>query len=347
MPRPNKSFDFSLPEERIALFPAEQRDQSQLLICSREKQSFEHARFSDLDQFLRAGDLLVFNNTKVLPARLAVTIDGKPNPAEVLLLRELEEGLWECLTKPAKRFQEGTALQFEYNSFKGTVRAKGEEGIRQIQFEPLKELPFIDFIEQSGKMPLPPYIKREANETDRSRYQTVYAAREGAVAAPTAGLHFTPQLLSLLKEKGIGIAEITLHVGLGTFRPLKDKNWEEGRLHPEQYEISRAAAEEVNAAVSEKRRVIAVGTTTVRTLEAAAKENFPLKPVKSETSLFIHPPYKFKVVQGMITNFHLPDSSLIWLVSAFAGEEFIRNAYNTALQKDYRFYSYGDAMLIE
>lgn len=339
-----KQFDFALPENLIAQYPSQEREASRLMVYDRQKDQTQHQKFSDLSEILQPGDLLVLNNTKVIPARLRAHLQTG-REIEVLLLRDFGKGKWSCLTKPARFLKERTSLILS-DELTATVVGLGEQGMREIQFEPHDSLAVLEHAQQQGKMPLPPYIKRKAETLDKERYQTVYAQQVGAVAAPTAGLHFTEPLFETLKQKGIETAFVTLHVGLGTFRPLTEKEWEAGRLHPEEVEISEASVKKINTALKEKRRVIAVGTTSVRALESAALKNVPLKAGTFETDLFIFPPYDFKVIAGMITNFHLPNSSLLWLVSALAGEEKVRALYEEAIQKQYRFYSYGDAMLI-
>lgn len=331
---------FSLPTDLIAQFPLEKRDHSRLLVCDLKKKNLRHSHFWEITEHFQAGDLLVFNNTQVIPARLWVELLKNKKKVELLLLREVEGGVWECLAKPARALRMGEPLQTPDGSFKGVVCALGERGLRQIRWEPANGVSLV------GEVPLPPYIKRKPEDSDRIRYQTVYAKEPGSAAAPTAGLHFTKELLSKCERQGIQMTSITLHVGLGTFRPLSDKQWEERKLHPEVYAMPEEAAKKINLALKEKRRVIAVGTTTVRALESAAKISFPLKPTQAETELFIVPPFPFQVVKGMVTNFHLPNSSLLWLVKAFAGEDFVSAAYQEAIQERYRFYSYGDAMLI-
>ncbi len=338
-----KNFDFFLPKELIAQYPAPKREASRLMVFHRETQSVEHQNFYQLIDCLQAGDLLVLNNTKVIPAELTAQLETGRS-VELLLLRDLGEGRWRCLAKPSKYLKEGTLLLFN-KELSAKVTGLGEKGVREIQFEADSHT-ILNYAHTQGKMPLPPYIKREVESSDIERYQTVYAKKIGAAAAPTAGLHFTPELLNQLEQKGVERAFVTLHVGLGTFRPLTEKEWHSGKLHPEEFEIDSANVAKINAALKEKRRVIAVGTTSVRAVETAAQRHFPLQPICSETDLFIFPPFEFKVIQGLITNFHLPNSSLLWLVSAFIGEEKLRSLYEEAIAQKYRFYSYGDAMLI-
>jgi len=291
-----KSFEFELPQERIAQFPAATREASRLLVCDRKKRAWEHSCFSEIGKNLQAGDLLVLNDTKVIPARLFATLPSKKNKqVEILLLRDLGEGQWECLAKPAKLLPVETTLHLGDGAFEGKVCEVRGEGMRVIEFKPLSDLSFSQFLNQYGKVPLPPYIKREDDSSDKERYQTIYAQKEGAVAAPTAGLHFTPSLLEDLKENGVETTFITLHVGLGTFRPLSEKQWKEEKLHNEAYAISTEAANKINKALSERRRIIAVGTTTVRALESAAKISLPIKPTQEETDIFIYPPFTYPI----------------------------------------------------
>lgn len=338
-----KNFDFFLPKELIAQYPAPTREASRLMVFHRQTQSIEHKKFYQLVDPLQAGDLLVLNNTKVIPAELKAHLETG-REVGLLLLRDCGDGKWRCLAQPAKYLKEGTRILFD-QQLSGKVTGLGEKGVREIQFEADSHA-ILSYAHAHGKMPLPPYIKRETESLDSERYQTVYAQKIGAAAAPTAGLHFTSELLTQLEQKGVEHAFVTLHVGLGTFRPLTEKEWHSGKLHPEEFEIDSANVAKINAALKEKRRVIAVGTTSVRALETAARRNFPLQPICSETDLFIFPPFEFKVIQGLITNFHLPNSSLLWLVSAFIGEEKLRSLYQEAIEQNYRFYSYGDAMFI-
>lgn len=346
MPLRPDDFDFDLPADLIAQFPAEERDQSRLLVCERSTARLQHARFRELPQLLRPGDLLVFNDTRVIPARLFANLAGKNKKVELLLLREVRPLHWECLARPARALSVGAELHFESGTYAARVTAARELGLRELQFQPRDGKSFTAFLEEEGKMPLPPYIRRDAVPLDQERYQTVFAQSSGAVAAPTAGLHFTRKLIEGLKKQEVKTAFITLHVGLGTFRPVGEREVSDGKLHPETYEISTKAAREINEAAEEGRRIIAVGTTTVRALESAALARFPIDPGRTETALFIYPPYPFRLVQGMVTNFHLPRSSLLMLAAAFAGHDFILAAYREAIRERYRFYSYGDAMLL-
>lgn len=340
------AFHYDLPEDLVAQFPLERRDQSRLLICDRRAAQFQHSRFCELPRLLRPGDLLVFNNTRVIPARLYAWIAETKKKVELLLLRERKPLEWECLAKPARALRAGTQLDFETGAYSARVLSVGEQGLREIVFQPKNGKSFSSFLEEEGKMPLPPYIRRAAQMLDKTRYQTIFARESGAVAAPTAGLHFTEELFQDLKKQEVETAHLTLHVGLGTFRPVGEKEMREKKLHAEKFEIPAQTAGKVNAAVEEGRRVIAVGSTTVRALESAAGAHFPIRPAVGETRLFIYPPFQFRVVRGLVTNFHLPRSSLLMLVAAFAGHDLILAAYKEAIEKRYRFYSYGDAMLI-
>lgn len=333
-------FYYDLPEELIAQTPAEPRDSSRLLVYDRNTKNVEHAVFRDVTKYLKAGDVLVVNNTKVLPARMyAHTQNG--GAVEVLLLKRLDLDKWEVLVKPGKKCQRGRKLKIS-DELSLTVEDITESGERIVRFE--YDGVFEEIIGRIGNMPLPPYIKSKLE--DKSRYQTVYAKTDGSAAAPTAGLHFTPELLQTLKDKGVQIANVLLHVGLGTFRPVKEEVITDHKMHSEYYEISAEAAEAINRAKSEGRRVIAVGTTSVRTLESVADEKGFVKACNGNTEIFIYPPYKLKCVDALITNFHLPESTLIMLVAALTGREEILSLYKLAVEKRYRFFSFGDAMMI-
>ena len=333
-------FYYDLPEELIAQTPAEPRDSSRLLVYDRNTKNVEHAVFRDVTKYLKAGDVLVVNNTKVLPARMyAHTQNG--GAVEVLLLKRLDLDKWEVLVKPGKKCQRGRKLKIS-DELSLTVEDITESGERIVRFE--YDGVFEEIIGRIGNMPLPPYIKSKLE--DKSRYQTVYAKTDGSAAAPTAGLHFTPELLQTLKDKGVQIVNVLLHVGLGTFRPVKEEVITDHKMHSEYYEISAEAAEAINRAKSEGRRVIAVGTTSVRTLESVADEKGFVKACNGNTEIFIYPPYKLKCVDALITNFHLPESTLIMLVAALTGREEILSLYKLAVEKRYRFFSFGDAMLI-
>jgi S-adenosylmethionine:tRNA ribosyltransferase-isomerase len=345
-----EDYDYDLPEELIAQAPAPERDGSRLLVLERSRKSLSDHHFFDLPWLLRSGDVLVVNNTRVVPARL-YGLKNSGGQVELLVLEHSDEGSprsntrW-CLLKASKRPKRGTRLFFDNNA-EGVVKDLGEDGLVKVAFE--SDLPIDLLLEKKGVMPLPPYIKREKDDQrsgmDRERYQTVFSRRKGAVAAPTAGLHFTPRLMENLSRSGVVVVELTLHVGHGTFKPVRVKDIRNHSLGREEYIISRQTASDISKAKEERRRVIAVGTTVVRTLETAARGG-RLVYGKGRTELLITPGFEFKVVDGMITNFHLPRSSLLFLVSAFAGLELIRTAYRWAVAKAYRFYSYGDAMLI-
>lgn len=333
-------FYYDLPEELIAQTPAEPRDSSRLLVYDRASDKVEHKIFRDIKNYLRKGDVLVVNNTKVLPARLfAHTEHG--GKVEVLLLKRLSALRWEVLVKPGKKCRPGTVLTIE-EKLSLTVASVTESGERIVDFK--CDGVFEEALERVGSMPLPPYIHEKLK--DKNRYQTVYAKTDGSAAAPTAGLHFTPLLLEEIKAMGVEVAEILLHVGLGTFRPVKEDAITDHKMHSEYYEVNERAAEIISRAKRKGRRVIAVGTTSVRTLESAAKNDGTIEPCRGNTSIFIYPPYKFRCVDALITNFHLPESTLIMLVAAMVGREKILELYKTAVEEKYRFFSFGDAMFI-
>lgn len=328
-------FYFDLPPERIAQHPIERRDHSKLLVMDRQSGDIEHTTFSHLPDYLRAGDVLVINDTKVLPARIFGTKETGAR-VEFLLLEETAPKLWHCLVKPGRRARVGD--RFDFGPMTAQITGLLADGLREVRLEYSGTLePILD---QIGTMPLPPYIHQSLEE--QSRYQTIYAAHTGSSAAPTAGLHFTPELLQTLERQGIQIAKCTLHVGLGTFRPVKVDSITDHIMHEEWYELKPDQAEIINQA----KRVIAVGTTSVRTLESIAAKHGRIRPDTGRTDIFIYPGYRFQVVQGMITNFHLPESTLVMLVSAFSSREHILQAYQVAIEQDYRFFSFGDAMLI-
>ena len=338
-----KDFDYELPKELIAQDPLEKRDDSRLLILNKKTGEFRHSVFHEIIKELQPGDCLVVNNTKVIPARLFGTREGQTGKIEVLLLKRREGDLWETLVKPGKKCRPGTRLTFGDGLLKAEVTDVVDEGNRLVRFE--YEGIFEEILDRLGQMPLPPYITHELK--DKNRYQTVYAKHEGSAAAPTAGLHFTPELLAAIREKGVEVAEVTLHVGLGTFRPVKADKVEEHHMHSEFYMIDEDAAGKINRAKETGHRVICVGTTSCRTIESAADENGRLKACSGWTEIFIYPGYRFKVLDALITNFHLPQSTLVMLVSALAGRENILRAYEEAIRERYRFFSFGDAMLIE
>ena len=340
-----KDFYYDLPKELIAQTPIEPRDASRLLVYHKDSGEVEHKHFYDICDYLRAGDVLVINNTKVIPARIYATRLPRTDKTiekntEVLLLKRKEYDVWECITKPAKKLKIGTMLDF--GAMQGEVVGFGEEGIRFIKF--IFDGIFENILEEIGNMPLPPYITQKLQ--DKSRYQTVYSKIDGSAAAPTAGLHFTPQLLDKIEKQGVQIAKVLLHVGLGTFRPVKETDILKHKMHSEYYEVDEKNAEIINSALKEGRRVICVGTTSVRVVESAAGEDGLIKPSHGDTQIFIYPGYEFKVVKGLITNFHLPESTLIMLVSAFIGREKTLEIYKSAVDRRYRFFSFGDAMLL-
>lgn len=357
-------FNYELPEELIAQEPLADRASSRMLHLRRDSGEISDREFRELPEILRPDDLVVFNNTRVFPARLygrragvrAQTISPR-NPAskdflkgraEILLTRQYSEDPndWECLVRPGRKIGVGEHLLFgEDGQLQAEVIARGHFGERHIRFDPADD--FFSRVEEIGHVPLPPYIARDDRSGDRERYQTVYARERGSVAAPTAGLHFTPEILERLRERDIETAEITLHVGLGTFQPIRVEEVEEHRLHRERYNISGRAAEQINRAIDAGRRIIAIGTTTVRTLEYAARETGAVQPGRGEADLFIYPGFQFRIVGALLTNFHLPQSSLLMLVCAFGGQSTVLEAYRDAVDERYRFYSYGDCMLLE
>ncbi|PID27079.1 MAG: tRNA preQ1(34) S-adenosylmethionine ribosyltransferase-isomerase QueA [Candidatus Cloacimonadota bacterium] len=337
-------FDYTLPEELIAQKPLENRDLCKMLTVDRKSGETRSLQFRDIKKILKRGDLLVVNETKVIPARFYAKREDNPNSStvEIFLIKEISLNKWEVLVKPGRRAKVGHSFIFG-DDIKGKIVEVLESGNRILYFDYNEDIKYNLFT--IGNIPLPPYIKRESNERDISDYQTVFAQKEGAVAAPTAGLHFTRSLLEEIESIGVEIVKIVLHVGIGTFRPVKVDTVEEHEMHNESYEIEVDAAERINKAIDEKRRIIAVGTTSVRTLESGAIGNKVVSG-KGNTKIFIYPGYNFKIINGLITNFHLPKSTLIMLVSAFAGRENIMNAYKRAVEEKYRFFSYGDAMLI-
>jgi S-adenosylmethionine:tRNA ribosyltransferase-isomerase len=340
------AFDYELPTELIAQEPLPQRDASRMLIVDRAKLSWTDSHFRELPQQLESGDLLVINNTRVFPARLIGHRRSSGGRVEILLVRELEPDLWEALIKPGRRLRKGDEVSFEGTDLTAQiVDAPGEE-LRQLRLRSTKSLNSV--LDEFGEMPLPPYISRPAGSSaaDRERYQTLFAKARGAIAAPTAGLHFTSDVMDQIAACGVGIAEITLHVGYGTFEPVRVDNTEQHQVSAERYEIDRVAAQAINETKVQGGRVIAVGTTTTRALESAVNERGFLDPMRGSAALTIVPGYKFRVVDGLLTNFHLPRSSLLMLVSAFAGHELILSAYRHAVASRYRFYSYGDCMLV-
>lgn len=338
-----KDYDYDLPEELIAQGPLEDRSSSRLMVLDRQTGDVEHRHFTDILEYLHPGDCLVINNTKVIPARLFGVKEDTQAKIEVLLLKRKENDIWETLVKPGKKAKPGTKLVFGDGLLTAEVVDVVEEGNRLIQFH--YDGIFEEILDQLGQMPLPPYITHQLK--DKNRYQTVYAKYDGSAAAPTAGLHFTKELLQKVKDMGVDIAEVTLHVGLGTFRPVKVENVLDHHMHSEFYMVSQEAADKINRAKESGHRVIAVGTTSTRTLEAAADENGRLHETSGWTEIFIYPGYQFKVIDALITNFHLPQSTLVMLVSALAGREHVLHAYEIAVKEKYRFFSFGDAMLIK
>ncbi len=338
-----EEFYFDLPEELIAQDPLEERSSSRLLVLDRETGETEHHVFKDIVSYLNPGDCLVINDTKVIPARLIGSKVGTDAKIEVLLLKRKQNDVWETLVKPGKKAKPGTKISFGNGLLVGEVLDVVEEGNRLIQFSYAGI--FEEILDQLGQMPLPPYITHQLE--DKNRYQTVYAKHSGSAAAPTAGLHFTPELLREIEEKGVQIARVTLHVGLGTFRPVKVENILEHHMHSEFYQIDEEAAEKINAAKDSGNRVICVGTTSCRTVESAADADGRMRATSGWTEIFIYPGYKFKVLDCLITNFHLPESTLIMLVSALAGREHVLAAYEEAVKERYRFFSFGDAMFIQ
>lgn len=337
-----KDFDYELPEELIAQDPLEDRSSSRLMVLDKNTGEVSHHVFKDIVDYLKPGDCLVLNNTKVIPARLFGEKEGTQAKIELLLLKRRQNDVWETLVKPGKKAKPGTRIIFGNGILIGEIIDVVDDGNRLIKFS--YEGIFEEILDKLGQMPLPPYITHQLQ--DKNRYQTVYAKYDGSAAAPTAGLHFTKELLEAVKEKGVEIAEVTLHVGLGTFRPVKVENVLEHHMHSEFYMISAEAAEKINKAKKNGNRIISVGTTSTRTIESAADENGILKECSGWTDIFIYPGYKFKVIDALITNFHLPQSTLVMLVSALAGRENILNAYKTAVNENYRFFSFGDAMFI-
>lgn len=341
-------FYYDLPPERIAQHPAEQRDHSRLMVLDREKGTLEHRRFYDILDYLREGDVLVVNDSKVIPARLYGHAEGREDAAlELLLLRQRDLDTWECLVKPGKRARLGSRSVFGGGILVGEVIDLVEEGNRIIRFTYDKEKyeNIYEVLNVIGLMPLPPYITEQLS--DNSRYQTVYAREEGSAAAPTAGLHFTPELLEKIKAKGVSIAPVMLHVGLGTFRPVKADRIDEHVMHSEFFSVSKQSADLINDCKAKGGRLICVGTTSCRTIESVAREDGTIPAMSGDTGIFIYPGYRFKAVDALITNFHLPESTLLMLVSAFYNREKMMEAYETAVREEYRFFSFGDAMLIQ
>ncbi|HKS28872.1 MAG TPA: tRNA preQ1(34) S-adenosylmethionine ribosyltransferase-isomerase QueA [Pyrinomonadaceae bacterium] len=340
-------FDYELPEELIAQHPLERRDASRMLVVERDAQRWRDSLFAELPAYLREGDLLVVNNTRVFPARLHGVREPTGGRVELFLIREVGADVWEALARPARRLQPGARISFRDARLRAEVVEALDEGRRILRFH--SDAPLASLIEEIGETPLPPYIKRDAgslNSEDRERYQTVYAERRGAIAAPTAGLHFTPQIMAEARARGASIAEITLHVGYGTFEPVRVEDLSEHRVAAERFEITEEVAQLINETRARKGRVVAVGTTTTRALEFASDERGRVSAGSGYAELTITPGYRFRAIDALVTNFHLPRSSLLVLVSTFAGRELVLAAYRHAVEARYRFYSYGDCMLI-
>lgn len=335
-------FNYELPKELIAQTPLESRTSSRLLVLDRTTGGIEHKHFEDIVNYLNPGDTLVLNNTRVIPARVYGKREGFSGIIEVLLLKEIEKDIWQCLVKKSKKVLKGTTIIFS-DKLKGEVLEELEEGLRLIKFDYDKI--FNEILKELGTMPLPPYITKRLE--DKERYQTVYSKIEGSAAAPTAGLHFTDNLLNKIKNMQVNICYITLHVGLDTFRPVKVEDITNHKMHNEYFEIDKKTCDIINETKRRNNKIIVVGTTTVRALESAADKNKTIHPMKKETDIFIYPGYKFKIVDNLITNFHLPKSTLLMLVSALSSKDNIINAYNEAIRKKYRFFSFGDAMYIK
>ena len=336
-------FDFYLPQELIAQHPIEKRDEARLMVLDKQSGNIEHKVFRDVLDYLEEGDCLVLNDTRVLPARLFGTKEGSGGKMEFLLLKRKEKDLWETLVKPGRRAQIGSRFLFGNGELKAQVVDMGEEGSRIVRFE--YEGIFEEVLDRLGQMPLPPYIKEKLE--DKEMYQTVYSREQGSAAAPTAGLHFTEELLKRIEEKGVKLAFLTLHVGLGTFRPMKVENIDEHVMHSEYYSLSKESAEAINSCKENGNKVVAVGTTSTRTLETIGGEDSRVREQSGWTDIFIYPGYEFKIVDALITNFHLPKSTLLMLVSALSSRDIILNAYETAVKEKYRFFSFGDAMIIK
>lgn len=337
-----EDFYFDLPEELIAQYPLENRTQSRLMVLDKTTGNINHSQFANIIDFLNPGDCLVLNDTRVIPARLLGEKEDTKAGVEFLLLNRLENNQWETMVKPGKKAKVGSVITFGDGILKAEVLEVKEGGTRVVKF--IYDGIFEEILDKLGEMPLPPYITEKLE--DKERYQTVYSKKEGSAAAPTAGLHFTHELLNKIQDKGVKIAYITLHVGLGTFRPVKAEDILEHHMHSEFYDVSKEAADIINETKKSGGKIISVGTTSTRTLESVADDEGNIKPSQGWTDIFIYPSYRFKIVNGLITNFHLPESTLIMLVSALAGRENVLNAYNEAVKNKYRFFSFGDAMLI-
>ena len=338
-----EEFNYHLPEELIAQTPLKERDTSRLLVLDKETGKIEHKKFYDIINYLNEGDTLVLNDTKVLPARLIGEKEETKAIIEILLLKNINDDNWECLVKPARRIKVGTIVSFGNGMLKAECIKESDEGIRHFKF--IYKGIFLEILESLGTMPLPPYIHEKLE--DQSRYQTVYAKEVGSAAAPTAGLHFTTELLKKIEDKGVNIAYVTLHVGLGTFRPVSVDKIEDHEMHSEYYQMSKEVANLLNKTKANGNKIISVGTTSTRTLETIMTNNNEFKECSGWTNIFIYPGYKFKAIDNLITNFHLPKSTLVMLVSALAGRENILTAYKEAVKEEYRFFSFGDAMYIK
>ena len=338
-------FDYELPLELIAQHPSQKREDCRLLVVHRDNDTVEHKHFYDILDYLKPGDCLVMNDSKVLPARMFGVKEGTGAKIEFLLSKRKEGDIWETIVRPGKRLHPGAIVSFGDGKLRAEILDYGPDGTRIVKF--MYDGVFLEILEEIGRMPLPPYIERETEFEDKDRYQTVYCREEGSVAAPTAGLHFTEEILEKAKAKGVKLAFVTLHVGIGTFRPVKCEVVEEHKMHFEEYTVSQEAADIINQTKAEGGRVISVGTTSTRTLESASDENGVVKAGSGSTGIFIYPGYKYKVVNSLITNFHLPKSTLLMLISALYNRERILDVYKTAVEEKYQFFSYGDAMFIE
>lgn len=343
-------FNYQLPQELIAQRPMEMRDQCRLMVLDRAEKTIEHKKFCDIVDYLKKGDCLVMNDSRVIPARIFGTKEETGAKVEFLLIKRLHGDVWETMVRPGKRLKVGDVVSFaDDGSFKAVIKDYGEDGTRHAEF--IYDGVFMEKLEEIGQMPLPPYIERPEDEEDKDMYQTVYAREEGSVAAPTAGLHFTPDLIEKVREKGVKIAYVTLHVGIGTFRPVKVENIEDHHMHFEEYSISEESEKIINETIKAGGRIVSVGTTSTRTLESSATfaeelGKYLIRAESSSTGIFIYPGYDFKVVDSLVTNFHLPKSTLLMLISALYDREEILKAYKEAVKEEYRFFSYGDAMLI-
>lgn len=338
-------FDYELPLELIAQHPSQKREDCRLLVVHRDNDTVEHKHFYDILDYLKPGDCLVMNDSKVLPARMFGVKEGTGAKIEFLLSKRKEGDIWETIVRPGKRLHPGAIVSFGDGKLRAEILDYGPDGTRIVKF--MYDGVFLEILEEIGRMPLPPYIERETEFEDKDRYQTVYCREEGSVAAPTAGLHFTEEILEKAKAKGVKLAFVTLHVGIGTFRPVKCEVVEEHKMHFEEYTVSQEAADIINQTNAEGGRIISVGTTSTRTLESASDENGVVKAGSGSTGIFIYPGYKYKVVNSLITNFHLPKSTLLMLISALYNRERILDVYKTAVEEKYQFFSYGDAMFIE